>query len=195
MRASLRRLGPAAVSLPLILASGGSFAEETQGLPQLDVHSYSSQLFWLVVFFGVVYLFMRFVGVPRVAAIIEERRSRIGADIGAAERLRAEAAEARRALEATMAEAHGAARKLLAETHERNVAILTDRTRAATAEFDHRVGEAVQRIDAARDEAFSAIPGLARDLTSEITAKLLGRRPGPDSVARAVNDAVGREAA
>ncbi len=200
MRALSGRLRPVAATLPLVLAAGAlvpgaARAEETAGLPQLDVNSFSSQLFWLAVFFVIVYLFMRYVGVPRVAAIIEERRARITADLGAAERLRVEAADARKNFEATIAEAHAAARKLLAETHERNLAILADRTKAASAEYEARVAEAVRAIDTAKYEALESIPEIARNLTSDLTAKLLGHRPGPESVARAVNEAFGREAA
>jgi F-type H+-transporting ATPase subunit b len=194
MRRSLRRLGPALTSLPLALAAGQAGAAESGGLPQLNTETYAGQLFWLAVFFIVVYAFLRFVGIPRVEAIIAQRRSQIGGDIGAAEQLRLEAAEARKTFETTLAEAHGAARKLLAETHERNAAKLAEQTHQATAEFERRVNEAVQRINAAKDEALAGVPEVARTLTAQITSKLVGQAPAPDSVARAVGRITGEAA-
>ena len=173
----------------LALVPGTSWAEEKEGMPQLDPHSYASQLFWLAVFFFLVLAFLHFVGLPRVKAILDERRLRIDGDIGKAEQLRIQAEEALRAYEATLADAHGAARKLLAETHEGNATILAERTRAATAEFDKRVTEAVGRVDAARAAALQGIREVAIGLAADIATKIAGRTPATESVVRAIDEA------
>jgi F-type H+-transporting ATPase subunit b len=170
-------------------------AEEKEGMPQLNPASYASQIFWLAIFFVLVFVFLRFIGLPRVMGIIDERGRRIGGDIASAEALRTQAGEAVKAYEATMAAAHAKARQLLTETHERNVAILNERTRAATTSFDAKVEEAVKRIDAARADALLGIREVSRALASDITVKLVGHAPMADSVARAVDIAAGQEAA
>jgi F-type H+-transporting ATPase subunit b len=192
MREKLTR--PGLAGLLLTFLPGVGLAADSQGLPQLDVNSYAGQLFWLAVFFAIVYGFMRFVGIPRVGALIEARHAQVAGDLGAAERLRLQAAEAQSAYEARMAEAHAQARKLLADTQEQNLATLTSRTRAAADDFDAKVGEAVQRIGLARAEALKGVAEVARGLASQITTKLAGRAPADDSVARAV-DAAAQEAA
>jgi len=158
-------------------------------MPQLNPDSYASQVFWLAVFFVLLLVFLRFVGLPRVTAILDERRQRIDGDIGQAEQLRQQANQALQAYEATMADAHAQGRKLLAETHEKNTAQLTEQTRAATAEFDKRVAEAIGRIDAARDSALGGIREVAIGLAAEITAKVAGRAPAQESVIRAIDAA------
>ena len=183
---------PALAGLAFALVPGASRADESGGLPQLDVHSFSSQLFWLATFFVIVYVFMRNVGVPRVAAIIEQRRKQIGDDVSEAERLRLAAEEARKTYEATMAEAHGKARKLIAETHESNITILTEKTRAATAASDVMIGDAVKRIEAAKTGAMQSIREVAQGLAAEITQKLVGRSPDAANVAKAVDAAAGQ---
>lgn len=158
-------------------------------MPQLDPHSYASQLFWLAIFFVLLFGFLRFVGLPRVTAILEERRGRIDGDIGQAEQLRIQAEAALKAYETTLADAHAEGRKLLAETHEKNVAALAAQTKAATEEFGKRVAEAVGRIDAARESALAGIRDVAIGLASEITAKIAGHAPAPESVVRAIDEA------
>jgi F-type H+-transporting ATPase subunit b len=176
----------------LVLAPGTGWAAEVVGLPQLDVHSYTSQLFWLAVFFIIVYAFMRYVGIPRVAAIVDERKAQVDRDLSTAESLRARAVVARTAYEVTMAEAHSKARQLLAETHERNQAILAEQTKEAAANADRHVSQAVKRIEAASHEAFKSIPDMAASLAAEITAKLTGQTPQADAVAHAITAAVSR---
>jgi F-type H+-transporting ATPase subunit b len=190
----LARLTP--LSLSLTLLAGVSRAEESKGgMPQLDPHSYASQLFWLAIFFVLVFVFLRFVGLPRVTSVMAERSRKIDGDLGAAELLRGQAAEAEKAYETTMASAHGEARQLLASTHEQNMAVLAERTRAAATDFDRKVGVAVQRIEAARAEALQGIREVAKGLAADITLKLSGRTPAAESVARAVDSAAGQEAA
>jgi F-type H+-transporting ATPase subunit b len=194
MRVTFKRTGP--VVMLLALASARARAEEqVHGLPQLDVGSFSSQLFWLAVFFLIVFLFMMLVAVPRLAGILDARRGKIDGDIGEAERLRALAAEAQKTYDATMAEARGRARRLLAEAEEQNAAQLAERTRAAHDEAERRIADAVRRIEGARLAAMRGIRAMAVDLVADITVKIVGRAPSAEVVSYAVDQAAGPEAA
>ena len=194
-----RLLMPSLAGLTLALVSGALFTggaraeEQKEGMPQLDPHSYASQLFWLAIFFVLVFLFLRFIGLPRVTAIIDERAKRIGGDVASAELLRRQADEAEKTYQATMAAAHGEARQLLAETQEKNSAILSIETKEAVVGFERQVEQAVRGIDAARAEALKSIRDVALGLATDITIKLAGRAPGADRVALAVDHAVGQE--
>jgi F-type H+-transporting ATPase subunit b len=189
-----RLLTPSLAGLMLALVSGVSRAEEEKGgMPQLDPHSYASQLFWLAIFFVLVFLFLNFVGLPRITAIIDERAKKIGGDIASAELARRQADEAEKTYQATMAAAHGEARQLLAETQEKNAAILVLETKEAVVGFERQVEQAVRGIDAARAEALKGIRDVAVGLATDITVKLAGHVPGADRVALAVDHAVAQE--
>lgn len=182
----------------MMLASfpGVSWAEEEsqKGMPQLNPESYVSQVFWLAVFFILTLVFLRFVGLPRITAIIDERARKIGGDIASAEALRAQAAEAEKNYDATMAAARGQARQLIAETHEKNTAALTEETRLAAATFERQIEQAVRGIEAAQEQALKGIRDVALGLAAEITQKLSGHTPAADRVALAVDKAVGEVA-
>ena len=194
-----RLLTPSLAGLTLALVSGALFTggaraeEQKGGMPQLDPHSYASQLFWLAIFFVLVFLFLRFIGLPRVTAIIDERGKKIGGDIASAELLRRQADEAEKTYQATMAAAHGEARQLLAETQEKNAAILALETKDAVVGFERQVEQAVRGIDAARAEALKGIRDVALGLATDITVKLAGHAPTADRVALAVDHAVAQE--
>jgi F-type H+-transporting ATPase subunit b len=191
---SLKAASFAGLTLALLAGVSRAADGEKEGMPQLDPHSYASQLFWLAIFFVLVFLFLRFVGLPRVTAIIDERARKIDSDIAAAELLRGEAGEAERTYESTMAAAHGEARQLLAETYERNQAVLTEQTKEATAAADRDVGHAVKRIEADRAVALHSIREVASGLAADITAKLTGRTPSADRLLQAVDHAAGEVA-
>jgi F-type H+-transporting ATPase subunit b len=189
-----RLLTPSLAGLMLALVSGVSRAEEQKGgMPQLDPHSYASQLFWLAIFFVLVFLFLQFIGLPRIRAIIDERAKKIGGDIASAELARRQADEAEKTYQATMAAAHGEARQLLVETQEKNAAILALETKEAVVGFERQIEQAVRGIDAARAEALKGIRDVAVGLARDITVKLAGHAPGADRVALAVDHAVAQE--
>ena len=60
------------------------------GLPQLNVTTFSPQLFWLVVTFATLYFVLSKVLLPRIGEVIEERADRITRDIEAAQRLKSD---------------------------------------------------------------------------------------------------------
>ena len=165
------------------------------GLPQLDIGTYAGQLFWLAVYFAVIYVFLWTVAIPRVSSILAERRARVGGDLDHAERLRGEADQAMKTYEATLAEAHAKARGLIAATHEKNTAALNEQTAAASKRFEQEVGQSLERIEAARRQALGGLRDVATGLAAEITAKVAGRVPSPESVSRAVDAAASAEAA
>ena len=57
-------------------------------LPQLDVQTYASQIFWLVVSFIVLYFLVAKVAMPRISEVLEERQERIEDDLDKAETLK-----------------------------------------------------------------------------------------------------------
>lgn len=80
------------------------------GLPQLDVTTFPTQLFWLAVSFTLLYVLLSRVTLPRVRRLVKNREERIAGDIEAADALAAEAAElaalSARRLQAAKAEAN-----------------------------------------------------------------------------------------
>ena len=58
-------------------AHGG--AHET-GFPPFNPDSFSSQLIWLAISFGILYLLMSRVALPKIATVLEERHDRIADD-------------------------------------------------------------------------------------------------------------------
>lgn len=74
------------------LMSVKSFAaSEGGGLPQMDISSYSSQIFWLIVTFGILYIFMWKIAIPQLRTTVEERKDKISNDLSDAEQLKIEA--------------------------------------------------------------------------------------------------------
>ena len=70
-----------------------AFASESGGMPQLNPEFWISQIFWLVLTFGTLYLVLSKLILPKISANLEKRKSQILENIEAAEKSREESEE------------------------------------------------------------------------------------------------------
>ena len=161
-------------------------------MPQLDFTTLASQLFWLVVVFGGLYLLMARVGLPRVADVLLSREQRIANDLDAAERLNREAQEALEAYEAALAEARSKAHALAVETREKVQAEVEAQQSAAEARLAERAAEAEAQIKAARDEAMGNVREIAGTAARDIVTQLMGNQPDGAKLAEVLDEELAR---
>src|ERR1700752_307383 len=84
-------------------------ANEPSGLPQLDVETYPGQLFLLVITFGLLFVLLSRVALPRIAGSMAARKNRIEGYLGAAEQSKKDASAALAQYEAALAQARNKA--------------------------------------------------------------------------------------
>ena len=176
-----------------LLQPGPAMASATSGeakLPQLDIQTYPSQIFWLIISFIVLYLLVSRVAVPRISEVLEERQERIADDLDKAETLKKKAEQVRGEYEKSLAEARD---KAHAATREAQDAVAKS---GAVVEAEARdkvtvmLRQAEVRIAAARNEAIGNVRSVARDVAGDAVAKLIGIRITGDELDRVVSSAM-----
>jgi F-type H+-transporting ATPase subunit b len=66
------------------------FTAESGGMPQLNPEFWISQIFWLTITFGILYVILSKLILPKISANLESRKSQISDNIEAADRQREE---------------------------------------------------------------------------------------------------------
>lgn len=160
-------------------------------MPQLDLSTYPSQIFWLVVTFVVLYLLMAHVALPRIEGTVEGRRRKVEGDLDRAARMKTEAEAVIAAYDKALADARHQAQLTLKETAETLAAAATLRQREAAARIAAQAATAERRIAAARDAAMAELRGVAVDVAQAATARLIGRTVDPGRAAAAVDRVLG----
>lgn len=143
-------------------------------MPQLDLTTFPSQIFWLIVTFAVLYALMAKVALPKVQGVVEERRRRVETDLEKAAQMKAEAEAVIAAYEKALADARHQAQLTMKETTDRLNAIAAERQRVANAAIAERTAVAEQRIAAARKAAMDNLRGVAVDAARAAAARLIG---------------------
>jgi F-type H+-transporting ATPase subunit b len=160
------------------------------GLPQFDLAQWPGQIVWALGIFLVLYLLFAYVFVPRVGGTIDAREDKISGDIGDARRLRDEAqAEADDAAE-EMSQARARAHRVAAEAKAAAKAAADARQAEEDEKLAKRLGEAEQRIAAARAEAM----GHVRAIASETAGAMVERLTGAAASQAELDAALGAEA-
>src|SRR4051795_2899284 len=126
-------------------------------MPQLDVETFPSQLFWLAVTFIVLYILMSWIGVPRLSGAIEARRRRRDEDLARAAQLKSEAEAANAAFQRSMAEARAQAQAAIKGTTDRLAAEAAQRQRALAAVLAQQIEEAERRIAETKQQALADV--------------------------------------
>ena len=156
-------------------------------MPQLNPLDWAPQLIWLLLTFGILYLLMVWVALPRIGAVIETRAAHIASDLASADKLRRETEEAIAAYEQALAEAKQKAHAIIDEGRAK----LKAETAAERAKLDEKLAarsaEAEARIEKAKVSAMKEVNAVAVDVASDIVRKLIGTAPAKGDVENAVN--------
>lgn len=154
-----------------------------------DMTYFAPHVFWLVLSFGVLFLMLWKVILPRLASTLEERKDRIAADLDQAARMKADAEAAEHAYETALADSRAKAHNIAAETRAKMDAEVSSEVEAAEAEFAKRQQAAEVDIRAATEKALGAVESIAADATSDIITRLTGKKPTAAAVSKAIKAA------
>ncbi|MBM85051.1 MAG: F0F1 ATP synthase subunit B' [Rhodospirillaceae bacterium] len=142
-------------------------------LPQLDIATFPTQIFWLVVSFLVLYILVSRIALPRISEVLEERQDRIADDLDKAETLKKEAEQVRGEYEKALAEARNQAHAAMREAQDEAAKNATETEAEAREKVANMLKDAEERIEATRSEAMSNVRNVARDVAGDAVAKLI----------------------
>jgi F-type H+-transporting ATPase subunit b len=158
-------------------------------MPQLNPLDWAPQLIWLVITFGILYLLMVKVALPRIGSVIEARATQIAKDLATADKLRRDTEEAIAAYEQALAEAKQKAHAIVEEGR----AQLKEETAAERAKLEGELAkksaEAEARIEQAKNSAMREVNAVAVDVATDIVNRLIGAAPGKAEIEKAVQAA------
>ena len=156
----------AGLAMPMSAQAAGA------GLPQLDISTWPSQLFWLVVLFTAGYILMAKFVTPRIGSVLEERRAKLDEDLGKARSASEDAARIRAEYEADL----DAARTAAAETAKQAAAEATKQAEASDTKIAKKLAEKVAKAEAklatARSEAMANLNNVAAEAALAAVAQL-----------------------
>ena len=165
-------------------------ATEHAVFPPFDSSTFASQLLWFAITFVAFYYLMAKVALPRIAAILENRRDRIASDLDHAESLKRESEAAGAAYEKALADARSKASGIAGAARDAAKA-KADQQRAEVEQgLARQLADAETRISDIKSKALAEVGTIASDTTDALVKAIAGITATSEEVAGAVKSAL-----
>ena len=147
-------------------------------MPQIDQlpFIFASQLFWLLVVFGIIYFFIGRGMVPKIQSVVEQRDAKIAEDLAAAQKAREDAEAVEAAYRERMEVSRSEAMKVAQEAKQKAALETEQRLKVIDEQIGARVAEAEAKIRAAADKARKELEPVAAEAASDLVGKLTGQK-------------------
>lgn len=149
---------------------------------------YASQIFWLVVFFGLAFFIVGRGMVPKVMDTVAHRDKQISDDFVAAEQARREADVQEEAWRQRENARRAEAQSLIADARAKATLASEKRLGEAQRVIDGKLGEAEARIAQALASASAEIENVATDAARDVIARVAGITVDDGAVRSAVKE-------
>jgi len=136
--------------------------------------TYASQIFWLLIVFGLIYFVIGKGMLPKIEATVDARDKKIADDLAAAQAARSTAEATEAAYRAKMEEARAAAMKAAADAKAASAIEAEKKVKAADVVLAEKAAAADASLKAAQARAVGEIENVAVEAAQEIVAKVSG---------------------
>jgi len=159
-------------------------------MPQFDVTFFPSEIFWTLVSFALLFALLKWLVMPRMAAILDARTRAIEEEIEAAKRQREEAGQLKQAYQQQLDAAAEDAERLFKESDERVRAHHKQMMDEWKADMKRRETAFREETEIAQRRAIREIRAEAADMVVDATEKLIHEHVDESEAEELLNEAV-----
>ena len=164
------------------------FAAESGGMPQLDPEFWVSQIFWLVLTFGFLYIVLSKLILPKISANLELRKSQIQENIEAAEKQRENSEAKLKEFDGIMLKSKIEAKNIFKDAREKVIKNINSKKETLDKQIDEEIKKAEQEIGVLKKNAPEKINKIAIETSAQLIKKLIGAEINNSSISAIVND-------
>jgi F-type H+-transporting ATPase subunit b len=165
-----------------------AFAAESGGMPQLNPEFWISQIFWLTLTFGILYLVLSKLILPKISANLETRKSQILENIEAAEKQREDSEMKLKEYEEIISKSKLEAKTIFNQAREKALKDINAKKEVLEGQIDEEISKAEKEIKTLRNGAPDKINKIAIETSSELIQKLIGAEVNNSSISAIVDD-------
>ena len=164
------------------------FAAESGGMPQLNPEFWISQIFWLTLTFGTLYIILSKLILPKISANLELRKSQIQENIEAAEKQRKESEIKLKEYDEIILKSRLKANDIFKDSREKVIKDINIKKEALDKQIDEEIKKVEKEINQLKETSPEKINKIAIETTSELLVKLIGTEVNNSSISAIVDD-------
>ena len=164
------------------------FAAESGGMPQLNPEFWVSQIFWLTLTFGILYIVLSKLILPKISANLELRKSQIQENIEAADKQREGSESKLKEYDEIILKSKLEAKNIFKDAREKTLKDINSKKEILDKQIDEEVKNAEKEIEILRKSAPEKINKIAIETSSELVKRLIGAEVNNSSISAIVDD-------
>lgn len=180
------------ISIYFILYSNLTFGAEksSEGMPQLDVATYPSLIFWLVLTFTFTFFVLKYYVTPKMSEILNDRKEKIDADLFEAKQYREKAENSKMDQEQSILDAKEESIIIVKDAVEKSKSQLLINESRAKEKLSKKLEDAEKNILNAKNDSLKIVNEVASDIAVIISDKVSGINISKDLILKIVNDKI-----
>ena len=165
-----------------------AFAADSGGMPQLNPEFWISQIFWLTITFGILYVVLSKLLLPKISANLEMRKSKILENIEAAEKQREESEEKLKEYDEILNASKIEAKNYFNQAREKILKDINLKKESLDKEINKEVNKAEVEIKDLMKKAPEKVNKIAIETSAELINQLIGAKMNNSSISAIVED-------
>ena len=165
-----------------------AFAAESRGMPQLNPEFWISQIFWLTLTFGTLYIILSKLILPKISDNLETRKSKILENIEAADKQREDCEAKYREYEEIIYKSKLKAKTIFSQSREKAIKDINTKRDMLDKQIDEEISKVEEEIKILHKNAPDKISRIAVETSSELIHKFLGTEVNNSSISAIVDD-------
>ena len=164
------------------------FAAESGGMPQLNPEFWVSQIFWLIITFGILYIVLSKFILPKISSNLELRKSQIQENIETAEKQREISEVKLKEYDEIILKSKSDAKNIFKNAREKIIKDINLKKETLDKQIDEEISNAEEEIKTLKRDATDKINKIAIETSSDLLKKLIGTEINNSSISAIVDD-------
>ena len=164
------------------------FAAESGGMPQLNPEFWISQILWLIITFGILFIVLTKVILPKISDNLETRKSQILENIETADKQKEESQKKIDEYEKIILESKLKAKSYFNEAREKILDDINKKRTALEKDLDEEISGVEKELSDLKIKSGEKINKIAAETSAELIKELIGEEVNSSSIAAIVED-------
>ena len=170
------------------LLLGSAQGAEAGGMPQLNPEFWISQIFWLVLTFGFLYIILSKLILPKISKNLETRKSQILENIETADKQKEESENKLKEYHKIILESKIKAKNYFNDSRKKVLEDIDKKRIALEKDLDEEIAATENEINDLKKNSDEKISKIALDTSSELIKELIGEEVNNSSISAIVED-------
>ena len=159
-----------------------------EGMPQLNPEFWISQIFWLTLVFGSLYLVLSKLILPKISNNLEARKSQIAENIEDADKRRNESDQKLKEYEKLISDAKIEAKNIFSQAREKILRDINNKKESLEKEINEEIVKAEKEILLLKKKSPEKINKIAIETSADLIKQIIGTEINNSNIAAIVED-------